>query len=74
MVVIYIIEIFQLISIKQIFDINNSKWKYLIFYLFSYIMLVFVQTYEFDVRDKNYFYKNYFLNYSFECFERPGIF
>ena len=37
-VVIYIIEIIPLISIKQIFDINNSKWKYLIFYLFSYII------------------------------------
>ena len=51
MEVIYRIEIFPVISIKQIFDINNSKWKYLIFYLFSYIMLVFVQTYEFDVRE-----------------------
>ena len=51
MVVINIIEIFPLISIKQIFDIINSKWKYIIFYLFSYIMLVFVQKYEFDVRE-----------------------
>ena len=54
MVVIYIIEIIPWISIKQIFDINNSKWKYLIFYLFSYIMRVLVQTYEFDVRGYNY--------------------
>ena len=45
------IDIFLLISIKRIFDINNSKWKYLKFYLFSYIMLVFVQTYEFDARE-----------------------